>query len=237
MTEQLSKLWAWRSAREQFPQLRALVLDGRGYLDEWQYALFEAAGVPRDAVVAVAGPVIVERLVSTTQGFSRPDYIHPDLRSLYERVGSSLGSKADEQSWPQRVFLSRRGSQRVCRNRAEVEDFHREEGFQVVYPEDYSLATQIKFVREAEVVSGFAGSGMLQICLAGGPKRVIAIAPETYPAHNEAMFSALLGHHLSIIWCDAEIPRLDGRFSVDSFHSAFVFDFARDGNVLREYIA
>ena len=46
-------------------------------------------------------------------------------------------------------------------------------------------------VRDADVVAGFAGSGMFQIAFAGGPKHVILVGSESYTASNEYLISSV----------------------------------------------
>lgn len=236
LTEQLSVTWGWDDARARHPQLGALVFASPDSpVADWEYALLEAAGVPRDRVYAATRPVRVETLLTATPMFSRPDYIHPEIAAVYDRVGRALAAQAPDRPRPDRVFLTRSSGKRACRNATRVEDLHRRHGFEIVEPASLPLGEQVRLVREASVVSGFAGSGMFHIALAGGPKQVIAIGHEAYPAHNEQMFAAVLGHRLDLVRAKPDVPRGE-RFELRSFHSSFAIDFEREGAFLERLL-
>ena len=46
----------------------------------------------------------------------------------------------------------------------------------MVFPEEFDIAEQARMYREADVVAGFAGSGLLGVMFAPSPKRVIMLA-------------------------------------------------------------
>ncbi len=235
MTEQLSHLWAWERACADHPDLRLLVDVSRQPLAEWELVLLEAAGVPRDRVHGSTGPVQVERLLSTTPGYAIGRYIHPELRSLYRRVGDALAADAGpgpgpgpgpgEGPRPQRLFLTRRGAKRACRNQHEVEAAFVEHGFTVVAPEEHPLPEQVALVRAAEVVAGFGGSGLFHIALDDRPTPVVALASDNYPLANERLLCALHGHPLTVVRGVPDVGAEPGRgFSEAAFHSDFTVD-------------
>jgi hypothetical protein len=237
LSEQLSLTWGWAPALAQQPALRALVSGRPGdSLGEWELQLFEAAGIPRERVRMVTRPVRVETLVTATPMFSRPDYVHPEIVSTYAAVGRRLAADATRRTWPDRVFLTRAPGKRGCLNAAEVEDLHRRHGFAVVRPETLPLPDQVRLVREASVISGFAGSGMFHSALTGAPKHVIVITHEAYPAHNEQMFAAVLGHRLDLVVARPDVPP-GPRFDRRSFHSTYTLDLQREGAFLRQVLA
>ena len=91
-----------------------------------------------------------------------------DLRRGGYRPGGALDGR--RHPGPLRLFCSRRPGKRSCHNAAEVEALFAAHGFAVVFPEDHPLPEQVRMVRDADVVAGFAGSGMFQIAFAGGPE-------------------------------------------------------------------
>jgi hypothetical protein len=237
MTEQLSMTWGWAPAVRAHPELGALVCGKPGStLADWELHLLESAGIPRDRVRLVTRPVRVETLLTATAMYSRPDYIHPEIVATYDTVGSTLAGQSSDRDWPARVFLTRQPGKRGCDNATEVEDLHRAHGFEVVRPETLPLPDQARMVREAEVISGFAGSGMFHTALTGGPRHVIAITHENYHVHNEQLIAAVLGHRLDLVLARPDVPRGD-HFDRDSFHSAYTIDFAREGAFLRDVLA
>jgi capsular polysaccharide biosynthesis protein len=236
MTEQLSHLWGWHRARALHPDVRALVMGHEGRpLPGWQVELLEAGGVPADALVVPEGPVRVERLLACSPAYVIGAFARPEMLETWDRVGATLAARG-EPSPARRVFLTRRQAKRACRNREEVEGWFADAGFRVVAPETLPLADQVRLVRDADVVAGFAGSAMFHIALAQSPLHVIVIGPETYPAHNEQQMAALRGHRLDHVVCKPDVPRADG-FSLEAFHSDFVVDPDREGRFLRTVLA
>ncbi len=233
LTEQVSHLWGWQRVHAVDPSVRALVFADSGELTPWQRDLLAAGGVPPDAVHVATAPVRVERLVGCTPMFSRPAYVHPVMRETYDAISAALSARAGEGPWPRRVFFGRRGTKRVCVNAAELEAEFTAAGFEVVYPEDHPLADQVELVRRAEVLAGYAGSAMFHVALAGEPKHVVLVTSESYPAHNEYLMSMLLGHRLDVVVCEPLVPRVDGQFTRESFHSDFAYRPEREGAFLR----
>ena len=237
LSEQLSHLWGWRRARELDPSLGALVFTESGSLTEWQRDLLSAGGVDPEAVHVGAGPLEVETLVGCTPMFSRPAFVHPAILETYDAVGAALEARAGSGPRPRRLFLDRRSSKRACTNAEELVAEFTAAGFVVVHPEDHPLAEQVAMVRGAEVVAGFAGSAMFHVALAGRPTHVVVVGSESYPAHNEYLMSAVVGHRLDIVACQPEVPRVDGQFTRASFHSDFIYRPEREGIFLRSVLA
>lgn len=241
MSEQLSHLWGWRLAKQEDPGLKALVFTESGQLTPWQRDLLTAGGVPETDIHVATSARRVETLVGCTPMFSRHAYLHPQLLETYNQVGAALGERAalpqGFTKWPAKVFFGRRSSKRSCRNAEDLVGEFTRAGFEVVYPEDYPVPTQVELVRRATAVAGFAGSGLFHIALAGEPKHVVVVCSESYPAHNEYMMSALVGHRLDVVLCRAEVPRVEGSFDRQSFHSDYRYDPDREGVFLRSVLS
>ena len=238
MTEQLSRLWAWQEAKAREPALRALML-GTSWSPElkgFERTLYAAAGVAPEDLVLADGPVRVERLLAATPMFSQPFYVHPGLVALWDRVGAALAQQAPERDYPARFFCARRGASRACRNAADVEALFAGRGFEVVHPEDFSLPEQVRMFRRAEVVAGYAGSALFTICLAGSPKQVVMVAPDSYIARNEHLMASALGHTLDVVWSASEVRMPDDGFSARAFASGFTFDVHREGRYLADLL-
>lgn len=236
MTEQLGHVWGWDEAARRHPGLRALVHAPDGHLPGFTAELLAAAGVPLEAVTVVAAPVRVERLLTTTAAYVIGDRVHPVLRETYDRVGRALDARSDLTDTPARLFHTRRHGKRVCRNADEVEAAAENAGFTVIRPEEHPLPDQVRMVRRAEVVAGFAGSGLFHVALSERTQHVVVIASESYPAHNEHAFAALRGHRLDLVVCRSDVPR-DGAFTQAAFHSDFAVDWDREGPFLRDALA
>jgi capsular polysaccharide biosynthesis protein len=169
--------------------------------------------------------------------FSMPEYVHPDILGVWTRVGDALAARATLRPQDDRIFISRRIAKRACRNAAEVEELFVRHGFTLVYPEDLPLADQVAMFRRADVIAGFAGSGLFNTCFVTEPTRVIQIGHEAYTANNEYLIASVLGHELVSVVTDLDRSEDDERRNVRRFQSSFTVDLAREGEFLRRVLA
>lgn len=239
VTEPLSRTWAWAAAKQAEPGLRALMAVNKWgpEIREFERTLFAAAGIPPEDLVLVDGPVQVERLLAATPMFSQPHHIHPDLVDTYRTVSRALARQAPERDYPRRIFCARRNKHRDCRNADEVEALFAGHGFEVVFPERFSLPEQAAMFREADVIAGYAGSAMVSLCLTDSAKEVILVSSSSYTAKNEYLIGSALGHHISIVWCEAETPMPADRYSPRAFLAGFTMDTEREGRQLADILS
>ncbi|WP_169570569.1 glycosyltransferase family 61 protein [Nocardioides insulae] len=238
MTDVISKTWGWEQARTRYPGIRALVHGNRrAEPASWELELLAACGIPARDVVYEPGPVLVDRLVVAAPMFAQPRYVHPELKTIWRRTGDSLLEGVPDAESPSRIFVARSIANRPCRNADEVEAFFERSGFTLVYPEKHSLPEQVRMFRQADVVAGYAGSGMFGLLWAEEPKEVILITSESYSARNEWLIAGLVGHQVHVAWCRSEAEWSDGRWQPGAFQAGFHFDFEREGAFVKEVVA
>jgi capsular polysaccharide biosynthesis protein len=230
MTEQLSRMWAWPQAKAQYPDLKAVVAINKGHeLRSWESEIYAAGGIAGEDILFLHGPVLAERVVSATPMLSNPDYVHPAIVPVWRTVGDNLAAGVPERDVPRRFFCSRRLAKRSCHNTEEVEELFAAQGFAILYPEDYSLGEQVNLFRNADVIAGFVGSGLFNLCFVDDPKRVIMIGSTAYTARNEYLIASLLGHRIDSVTCVPDDPTF--------YQSPFRFDALREGPFLAEVFA
>jgi len=236
LTEQVARMWAWDDAVRLEPDAQVLVAVNRDRttLGTWELDLMAAAGIPTERVTVIDRPVRVERLLGATPLFSMPHYVHPHITATWDRIGATLRQGAPRRDYPRRIFCSRRIAKRACHNAREVDQFFAGHGFEVVFPEDFSLAEQAAMFHEAEVIAGFAGSALFNVMFTNRPKHLIAVASETYTPRNEYMISALRGHRLDM--SHSRPDRSDPKFHTQRFMTSFTFDFDREGAWLEDEV-
>jgi capsular polysaccharide biosynthesis protein len=240
VTEDISKLWGYDTARTLYPDLKVLLSmrhPGEGPKPH-QLALLNAWGVPADAVVCIDAPVRVDRLIGAGQMFYNGLYVHPELSAIWDRLRDALRAGASpRRPTARRLFVLRPpNGARPCRNSEAVERVFAEHGFELIRPEQLSIADQVELFDGAEVVAGYGGSGLFNTIYANHPGRRIVIASTEYRARNEWTIAALRGDDYHHFFCPAEITHPKGRWESRAFHSAFSFDFDRDGDTLRELL-
>jgi capsular polysaccharide biosynthesis protein len=245
-TEQLARLWPWSELKQQMPDLRLLMSLQRGRTEprSWELDLLAAAGVGSDDIVPIVGPTQVEELFGATPMASMPSYIHPAISDLWRTVGDNLVRQAPPQlepgrDYPRRIFLTRPSDARLrqCRNTDEVESRFRAAGFGVVRPELFPIATQVRMIRSASVIAGFAGSAMFNLMFHTYPAQVIVLRQTAYTASNEYLISSVLGNTIHYVDSEPDIPHPPRHWSRAAFHSSFAFDFDREGRQLDNILA
>ena len=138
MTETVAKLWGWRSAKEDLPNLRGLChVPSRSYNPSVESALFQAVGIPVDEIEWVVGGVKIDSYVSSSmlwQNLTRYHF-HPELKKTWSELRAGLVEIGKKTS--PCIFVSRRhpDDKRSCRNLPDVESAFRSHGFEIVYPE------------------------------------------------------------------------------------------------------
>jgi len=237
LTEQLSRMWAFQRAKDEYPDLKVFMATNRHRRQAvpFEVEILARLGARLDDLVFVQGPVRIERLIAATPMFSQPLYVHPDIAQVWDRLGDSLDADASDRVYPERFFVGRRHAKRACVNAEEVEAIFVERGFEVVYPEDYSLPDQVRLFRSAKVIAGYGGSGLFNAMFAEEPKHLILVSSETYTAQNEWMIAGVRGHRVDVAWCRAE--RGVGAKPARVLQTPFTFDRDREGRFLSDVLA
>ena len=242
MTEQLSRMWAWDQVKSIEPDLKVLITvepeREPAVLAAFEIDILSAFGIDVDDVHVFTSPCRPERLYTSTPMFALSRYVHPGMDEVWTRVGDHVVSTAPPGDRPARLFLSRPPHlKRSCHNAAEVEAFFASHGFTVVRPEEHSLAEQIAMFRAADVIGGFAGSGLFSLAFCTTPKRVIALGPDAYTARNEFLIAAVRGHELTSVWSRSDVEHPEGSWTFDAFATSFTFDFDSEGRYLEQVLA
>ncbi|UUT35743.1 glycosyltransferase family 61 protein [Microbacterium elymi] len=237
ITEVPAKLWGWDEAKRRLPDLRAIVRIPPGYQPTYERELLLAYGLDDHDVVWQPAPAEVDSLVACTVLWQNhePFWFHPMIRDVWARLRKGLVD-ADRTGVGRKLFVSRRPGMvhRDCRNAPAVEELFREHGFEVVFPEDHTLHTQAELFADARVVAGFGGSAMFNVLFAEKLQAMIVLNHEAYAARNEQLYAMGLGAELHYFWSAPDRVQAGRTFDPRAFHSAWEFDFERNGAALRE---
>jgi capsular polysaccharide biosynthesis protein len=242
MLESVSRLWGWEHARERHPDAKVIfrTKSPGDRFSTLERALLGAYGIAASDIVFVDRPVRVDRLVGASPllHYSAPYTVNPSIKATWERIGDALvdphGSLAGD-----RIFVSRKPGRtnRECRNAPTVEEFFRQRGFTVLYPEDLSLNEQATAFAHARVIAGFGGSAMLSLVYARRVETVIVLSQEGYTARNEHLISLLLDCDVHYLWSKGDVEHPEDGWRRDAFFSAWDFDWEQNEVPLRELLA
>lgn len=241
LTELLGRMWAWERARQEQPDLRCLMTLQHdrvpAELRQFERDLLGAFGITGKDVHVFERPCRPERLYSATSMFSVPDYVHPEITHVWDRVGDHLRQQAPDHARPRRIFCSRPpGLKRGCRNSAEVEDLFVRHGFEVIRPEEHSLPEQVAAFDAADAVGGYGGSALFTLALCETPKKVFTVAPASYTARNEHLIAAARGHDIVSAWSTPDLTHPEGSWTQQAFASDYLFDLEAEGRFLADQL-
>lgn len=240
VTESLAKLWGWRDAKKQNPNLKAFYrTPSADYVPTFEKTLFEAYGIAADDIHWDHRNVTVDTFLSGSQAWQNGGwhYVHPVMLETWKRLRKSLVQDAPDS--PKKIFVSRKFSteNRALRNIAEVEEFFTENGFAIVYPENLTTAEQATVFGNATTIAGLAGSGMFNMLFADHIDKVLLLSHDAYTARNEHMYASVLADEFHYFWSRADKQHPAGKFSMEAFHSAWDFDFDANRAALERVLA
>jgi capsular polysaccharide biosynthesis protein len=243
VTEVMSRLWGWKRAKLETPELRAIFRirypNERDPLLERR--LFTAFGIDEADIAWTAEPTWLESVYAATPMWHNavPHYVHPDIQEIWQRVSVGLTRSVERAQEPtDRLFVSRRAAaaNRSCRNAPEVEAVFARHGFTIIYPEELDLAQQAYLFRDARVVAGFGGSGLFNIFNSQALEHLVVLNHESYTARNEHLYAAVLGCTEHYFWSPADIAHPTNRWSAEAYYSGWEFDFERNLDQLTELL-
>ena len=234
MTEALARLWGWWPAKEMDPSLKILCRRQPSRAAPGLEAiLLPAFGISPEDIVWVDGGVKVEHLVGCTPMWHNtpPFYAHPEIRETWSRLRRALIGGDHVETAP-RIFLTRRGGNRPCRNVKKVERFFTDRGYVVIAPEKLSVPDQVATLANARVVAGFGGAGMFNLIYAPTVETVIVLNQTEYQARNEHLIAAVHGVPIHSFWSPLERGNAPNARSYRAHQGAWSFDFELNGEQL-----
>ncbi|HET7683798.1 MAG TPA: glycosyltransferase 61 family protein, partial [Marmoricola sp.] len=98
-------------------------------------------------------------------------------------------------------------------------------------PEELPLPDQVALFEHADVIGGFAGSGMFTSMFSQQAKHLILVSPDTYGPSNEYMISAIRGHQL-----DVAVGTSTSNETAEALRAPFALDMAEEGAWLRKVL-
>lgn len=238
MTEVVSRLWGWRRAKQDNPELKAILRVYRGdRVPRLEKTIFNAYGIADEDIVWTGDPVRLRSVVGVTpmwQNFA-PHYVHPQILDTWRRLGDGL-INSDSRT-PEKIFVSRPGDmRRSCRNARDVEAYFAEKGYEIIYPETLDLSAQATIFSKARVIAGFGGSAMFNILFARNLEKLIVLTHESYTARNEYLYASVLGCETHYVWSNPDLRHPEGDWSEAAFQSAWDFDFDRNRSILDKIV-
>ena len=188
----LPYLYAYFEEKERFPNMKLLVSPPEGRTDLYPFVWDTLAllGITRDDVVFLNDRarykmvVVVSSL--THNGLSNT----PPHKGVFDIINRLQG----EYDGPEKVYVSRRTwtqnesanigtnmtDARRCVNEDEVWEIFKEKGFEEVFCENLSMKEKVGLFRNAKIVAGPSGGGMVNVLFSPPTTKVISIDSPTF---------------------------------------------------------
>jgi len=90
-------------------------------------------------------------------------YISDGNTMLPEQINCFKNLQVSPTTPKKKIFIGRKNVARVASNQSEIEKIVREEGFEVIYWENYSVEEQIAIIRNTEYFISFHGAGLTNL--------------------------------------------------------------------------
>jgi len=113
-----------------------------------------------------------------------------------------------------KIFISRKHNKRLI-NEEEVIELFLKNGFEIIYPEEFSFKEQVEMFSNAKYVAGTTGAAFTNIIYCSSNATIICIIPKKYKFYMYSTIGKLLG--LKPVFLDARITKKGKKISGDQF--------------------
>lgn len=164
---------------------------------------FELLGIS-GKILVLNKPVQFSQVVIPELGYDRKFYYSDGYKAIFDTIAkSAVESCCKNIKWPKRVFLSR--SQFLKARQAEagldlLDDYFRQNGFGVMYPEKMSLADMVCCLRNAEICAMESGTLPHNMLFAQDGQKTLIV--ERQPTINEIQVDVDRIRSLNVIYID-----------------------------------
>lgn len=186
ITEALSRLWC----RDYIDLTGVPILTSHRFQRNF-VTLLRPFGIQEKQILSVSQPVLVQKLLVSSQAFILDRTISRKIRGTYNKIANFYSAP----NTPKRLYISRRdlNGQRALKNEREVEKLVKRLGYTVIHPQKLSLAKQVALFAGATDLIGPVGSGLYSALFSQSLKRIRILAPSTRMTLNDQLISAVTG--------------------------------------------
>jgi hypothetical protein len=167
-------------------------LVGPSALATWQRDILEALNL-LPLHWSLSTPVKFRTLLTSSQISYHVPFPTRFVRPVFDMLRFRFGGARQQ---GRKLFVSRSSdaTRRLLMNRAEVEVLFAEAGFEIVHPEQLSVADQARLFASAEIVAGESGAGFANVGFCDPGAKVFEIQPENFFEGWTRAACMLFGH-------------------------------------------
>lgn len=152
-------------------------------LTDWQKSFFELYNIKAEKILECSERAykLDDCIVSNRHNAVSTYCASPNHRKVYSDLLDRIKTKYPNvvsKKFPKRIFLSRSDAKtRILKNRDEVENILKNEGFTVIHPQEYSIPEQAVLFNSAEIIVSEFGAIMANVAFCRRGTKIIEIIP------------------------------------------------------------
>jgi len=178
--------------------------------------LFNLLGINTSKIVSASKCSQYENIIVPDTSFRTHRWVSPSFRNHINVIKSRIVIKSRNR----KIFLSRKNiPDRPLINRELIEQQFKDNGYEIVSPENLSITEQIRLVMESTDIAGEVGSQLYLLIFAESSTNVFVMAPNNFYLKDDYLISNLNNLNLSVILgssIDFTITKKERSWIVDS---------------------
>ncbi len=166
MLESLSRLRNVKESRQK--NIIWLNLNAKKDFSFWQKDMFKILGLDNYNHIVINEPTLIKSITIVKPGYVTSDYFlkeHSNFLSIIEST-PKIGKK---------IWISKANIEGGWINESEVEQYLKNDGWEIYHPELDCIENQIRKLASAEIISGIEGSGFHTLIFVKNPKCKVKI--------------------------------------------------------------
>lgn len=209
ITESISRMW-WLAENEEHVKSITILVHAN-FSSPLSFPLhvkeaFAALGISLSQIKLVKEDAIYESLIVPGQSMILDDTISERQVSIWNKIRDSIHPPQNTGEPKRKVYLSRKFQDQKDDSRQfndqAVETIFRQNGFEIIYPEQLSFQEQIKIYAETKVLAGPVGSAMHNAVFMPDNGKVVILAPNSFLFKTDSHIAYIKEHTLNYYLVD-----------------------------------
>ena len=192
--EVLSRLWYWDKYTASSSGRPRIVCSD---LKPFALDFLKAFGITRNDIYLLDGPTLLKNVTVASQSYILERGVASSAFAVWRQI-SDFNSGGPTS---RRIYVSRStwAKQRVLLNEREVEKLFARYGFEIIHPENQSIAEQVSLFRGAEFIAGPSGSAMYNCVYSVKKGARLILASAKFVTSNDALINMGTGSAIQYV--------------------------------------
>lgn len=147
---------AWLLTRPEYRDMPVVMIATHDYANQEHFKLLQYLGVKSENIIILRKTTRFKNVIIPDRAFINERYISPDYLDVFRTISDNIGHGFGYD----KIYLSRTKFAKKDFGEEKLERIFENNGYKIIYPETLSIMDQIKYVKDANVMAGLAGSAM-----------------------------------------------------------------------------